>query len=74
METDEDNPNSLPAAPSLCVLVRDRDSGLEQGKGLLLIWSVEYHGAKQDTVDIKIAGYSYIWNKAVRGGLHARCT
>lgn len=35
-------------------------------KGLLLIWSPECHGAKQDTNDIKIAGWSYAWNKVVR--------
>lgn len=35
-------------------------------KGLLLIWSSECHGAKQDTKDIKIAGWSYAWSKVVR--------
>lgn len=59
VETDEDNPNNLPVAASLCVLVCDRDSGLKQRKGLLLIWSVECHGPEQDIVDIKIAGCSY---------------
>lgn len=74
VETDENNPNNLPAAASLCVPVCDRDSGLEQRKGLLLIWSVECHGPEQDTVNIKIAGCSYTWYRAVRGSLQARCT
>lgn len=49
-----------------------RDSAFNQRKGLLLIWSVECHGAQQDTGDIKIAGCYYTWKKAVRGGLQAR--
>lgn len=74
MKADENNLNNLPVAASLCVPVCDRDSNLEEGKGLLLIWSVECHGAEQDTADTKIAGCFYTWNRAVREGLQARCT
>lgn len=74
VEAGEDSPNNLPAVVTPCVLECGGDSALEQGKGLLLIWSVECHGAEQDTRNIKIAGCSYICNRAVRGGLQARCT
>jgi hypothetical protein len=56
----------MPITP--CFRECGRHSTLDEGKGLLLIWSVECHGAEQDTGDIKIAGCSYTWNKAVREG------
>lgn len=74
VEAGEDSPTNFPGAVSPCVAQRGRGSALEQGKGLLLIWSVECHGAEQDTRDIKIAGCSYTWTRAVRRGLRAGCT
>lgn len=75
VEAGEDSPTDFPAAFSPpCVWGCGRDGALEQGKGLLVIWSVECHGAAQDTGNIKIAGCSYTWNRAVTGGLHGRCT
>ena len=71
VEGGEDSPTNFSATVSQSVVEAVPWS---QGKGLLLIWSVECHRAEQDTRDIKIAECSYTWKWAVRGGLQARCT
>lgn len=65
-EAGGDSPTSFPILVSQCLPKGGSRRCSQWVKGLLLIWSAECHGAKQDTKDIKIAGWAYAWNKVVR--------